>query len=148
MIDPTARSHIHTEKKWTQIIHGDTRNFYWHGSKNYGLHCKISRNTVYFTKTHAIIIETSVIFPVSPWIIRVPFFLFTNLWKMCVYGDLFPGTFNRKTFFQEAFFRHLFFGNSFPGLSVRDSKSGDLKILIKLIKTIGHLEIFLSGKGL
>ena len=36
--------------------------FYWRESKNYGLHRKIPRNTVYFTEIYAIISQTFVIF--------------------------------------------------------------------------------------
>ena len=50
------------------------RNFYCQGSKNYGLHRKISRKTVYFIEIHTIITQTSVIFLVSPCISRVSFF--------------------------------------------------------------------------
>ena len=49
-------------KKRTRIIHGDASKFYWHRNKNYGLHRKIFRNTVYVTEIYAIVTQTSVIF--------------------------------------------------------------------------------------
>ena len=69
----STRTSLH-RKRGTRIIYGDTSTFYWLASKNYGLHRKISRNNVYFTKIHAIISQTSIIFLVSLWIIQIPFF--------------------------------------------------------------------------
>ena len=63
-----------SRQKGTRIIHDDSSNFYLHGSKGYGLHQKIFRKTVHLTEIHAIITQTSVIFLVSPWIMRAPFF--------------------------------------------------------------------------